>query len=316
MTATSFLENGVPIPFADAVTSGLSVGVPGTPATWEPGAGQLGDHVAVRRPRGPDRRWPATASWSTRPSATRPRANEARFRDITSTRGCSCPGGAPAGRRVGLPQPRPGPHLRRSRGAASTGSTTARWAPQVVEHRAGAAASTGSHLHARPGLMQRATCGLRRARSRADPRRLPGPRVYGMAPPSSGGSTVGEALNILEERLRPVGDRPHPGDCTTTSRRARWPSPTATATWATRPRWMYRLGELLSDSRSRPSGPARSTRRRRRTSRCRGCPRRRLTTLTAPGTERHHADRRRPGRPVDDAPDGGRQVGQRRAATR
>src|SRR5215207_2247774 len=28
-------ENGVPIPFAEAVTSGLSVGVPGTPATWE-----------------------------------------------------------------------------------------------------------------------------------------------------------------------------------------------------------------------------------------------------------------------------------------
>ena len=36
MTATSFLDpNGAPIPFADAVTSGLSVGVPGTPATWD-----------------------------------------------------------------------------------------------------------------------------------------------------------------------------------------------------------------------------------------------------------------------------------------
>src|SRR5207248_11068792 len=30
-----FLENGKPLAFADAVTSGLSVGVPGTPATWE-----------------------------------------------------------------------------------------------------------------------------------------------------------------------------------------------------------------------------------------------------------------------------------------
>ncbi len=35
MRSDSFTENGVPIPFADAVTSGLSVGVPGTPATWE-----------------------------------------------------------------------------------------------------------------------------------------------------------------------------------------------------------------------------------------------------------------------------------------
>ena len=30
-----FLENGKPLAFADAVTSGLSVGTPGTPATWQ-----------------------------------------------------------------------------------------------------------------------------------------------------------------------------------------------------------------------------------------------------------------------------------------
>ncbi|WP_042836093.1 gamma-glutamyltransferase, partial [Streptomyces sp. NRRL S-15] len=30
-----FLEDGRPIPFNDAVTSGLGVGTPGTPATWE-----------------------------------------------------------------------------------------------------------------------------------------------------------------------------------------------------------------------------------------------------------------------------------------
>ncbi|MYT59896.1 gamma-glutamyltransferase, partial [Streptomyces sp. SID7834] len=30
-----FLEDGKPIPFNDAVTSGLGVGTPGTPATWE-----------------------------------------------------------------------------------------------------------------------------------------------------------------------------------------------------------------------------------------------------------------------------------------
>ena len=37
LTADSglFLENGQPIPFADAVTSGLGVGTPGTPATWQ-----------------------------------------------------------------------------------------------------------------------------------------------------------------------------------------------------------------------------------------------------------------------------------------
>src|SRR5919106_3225571 len=34
MTPTSFWENGAPLPFNDARWSGLSFGVPGTPATW------------------------------------------------------------------------------------------------------------------------------------------------------------------------------------------------------------------------------------------------------------------------------------------
>jgi hypothetical protein len=34
MTPTSFWENGVPLPFNDARFSGMSVGVPGTVATW------------------------------------------------------------------------------------------------------------------------------------------------------------------------------------------------------------------------------------------------------------------------------------------
>uniref|UniRef100_UPI0004CDA70E gamma-glutamyltransferase n=1 Tax=Streptomyces sp. NRRL S-1896 TaxID=1463893 RepID=UPI0004CDA70E len=33
--ASLFLENGTPIPFEEGVTSGLGVGTPGTPATWE-----------------------------------------------------------------------------------------------------------------------------------------------------------------------------------------------------------------------------------------------------------------------------------------
>lgn len=34
-TETLFQENGLPIPFAEGQTSGLGVGVPGTPATWK-----------------------------------------------------------------------------------------------------------------------------------------------------------------------------------------------------------------------------------------------------------------------------------------
>lgn len=44
LTADSdlFLENGKPLAFADAVSSGLSVGTPGTPATWATALGQWG----------------------------------------------------------------------------------------------------------------------------------------------------------------------------------------------------------------------------------------------------------------------------------
>src|SRR6201999_3366333 len=44
LTADSnlFVENGKPLAFADAVTSGLSVGTPGSPATWQTALDQWG----------------------------------------------------------------------------------------------------------------------------------------------------------------------------------------------------------------------------------------------------------------------------------
>ena len=45
MTPTSFWENGVPLPFNDARFSGMSVGVPGTVATWENALETYGDRL-------------------------------------------------------------------------------------------------------------------------------------------------------------------------------------------------------------------------------------------------------------------------------
>ncbi|HZA80675.1 MAG TPA: gamma-glutamyltransferase, partial [Actinomycetes bacterium] len=54
-------------------------------------------------------------------------------------------------------------------------------------------------LNVRPGLMTEADLAAYRALDRPPTRvRYRGHQVYGMGPPSSGGSTVGEALNILE----------------------------------------------------------------------------------------------------------------------
>lgn len=70
-TSSLFLENGKPLPFPDAVTSGLSVGTPGTPATWDAALDAWGSKPLSRLLK-PRRRSRATASrWMT-PSASRP----------------------------------------------------------------------------------------------------------------------------------------------------------------------------------------------------------------------------------------------------
>ena len=62
--------------------------------------------------------------------------------------------------------------------------------------------------------------------------RYDGLDVYGMAPSSSGGTTVGEALNILApQNLDAVDTRRR---CTRTSRRPRWLSPIGRRTSGTR----------------------------------------------------------------------------------
>ena len=107
----------------------------------------------------------------------------------------------------------------------------------------------------RPGLMTSATC-ARYTRAGREPTaaRYRGLDVYGMGPPSSGGSTVGEALNILEGSRRAARYR-DAGRCTTTSRRRATRSPTATPTWRPglrrRPAARAALGPLRRRARAR-----------------------------------------------------------------
>ncbi len=186
------------ISFDEAVTSGLSVGVPGTPRTWS---------AALRR-------WGTlTLGQALRPAARVARrgfvvdqtfrdqtaANETRFRDITPTRALFLPGGQPPV--VGS--------VFRNRDLADTYRTLGkkgvdwlydgRLGREIVRTVRTPPKDPASTRTVRPGLMSRSDLAHYRA-----PRRQPtsvryrGLRVWGMAPPSSGGSTVGEALNILE----------------------------------------------------------------------------------------------------------------------
>jgi gamma-glutamyltranspeptidase/glutathione hydrolase len=186
------------IPFAEAVTSGLSVGVPGTPRTWQKALRRWGT-VSLREALRPARRVATRGFVVDETFREQTAGNEARFRDIVPTRELFLPGGElPV---VGS--------VFRNPDLAQTyrklGRKGVRWlyrgrlARNIVRTVQEPPVDPAATRTVRSGLMTRRDL----ARYGA-PRRTPtsvdyrGLTVKGMAPPSSGGSTVGEALNILE----------------------------------------------------------------------------------------------------------------------
>ncbi|CAL9317484.1 hypothetical protein SUDANB148_05675 [Streptomyces sp. SudanB148_2056] len=111
LTADSglFLENGAPIPFAEAVSSGLSVGTPGTPATWQRALDRWGKRslATVLRPAERLARDGFTVDETFRAQTA---ANETRFRHFPTPPSCSCraansPPSAPPSRTPTWPAP-------------------------------------------------------------------------------------------------------------------------------------------------------------------------------------------------------------------
>jgi gamma-glutamyltranspeptidase/glutathione hydrolase len=198
MRVDSFLENGAPIPFAEAVTSGLSVGVPGTPATWALALDRWGS-IDLKRALRPAAQLAARGFVVDQIFQEQTAANAARFSAFTSTRELFLPGGAP---------PEVGSVLRNPDLARTYTLLGALGVDYLYEGRLGEdivatvknlPVVPGSTLNVRPGLLEQPDLENYRALLRKptliDYRGL---TVAGMAPPSSGGSTVGEALNILE----------------------------------------------------------------------------------------------------------------------
>ena len=198
MESDAFVEEGVPLPFAEAVTSGLSVGVPGTPATWDRALAEWGTidlRTALKGATRVARRGFVVDQTFVDQTA----ANAARFAAFPASAALFLPGGAP---------PAVGSKFR-NRDLAATYDLlarhgvgalyTGRLAQEIVDTVQEPPVAPGTTLTVRPGLME-----LSDLASYVAPLREPthvryrGLDVYGMAPPSSGGSTVGEALNILE----------------------------------------------------------------------------------------------------------------------
>ncbi|MDQ5856506.1 MAG: gamma-glutamyltransferase family protein, partial [Actinomycetota bacterium] len=187
-----------PLSLPDAVTSGLSVGVPGTLATWERALARWGRFGLAEnlRPavRVAERGFVVDATFQ-----EQTRQNAQRFAQFGSTAALFLPDGAPPAVGSTLRNPDLAKTYReiRKRGiGALYGGSIGADLVNAVQHPPLAAGAT---LVARPGLMTlrdlRTYESLDAAPSHVSYRGLD---VYGMAASSSGGITDGEALNILE----------------------------------------------------------------------------------------------------------------------
>ncbi|WP_432498212.1 gamma-glutamyltransferase family protein [Kineococcus gypseus] len=200
---TSFLDPaGRARPFPELVSSTLSVGVPGTPATWERalrehGTWTMGEALAGAR-RLAERGFVVDETFRQQTLD-----NAARFRDFTSTAQLFLPGGdAPAvGSLFRNPDLAATYALLGEQGAAAlNGGELGR---AVVDTVAAPPVAPGVTREVLRGGMTLADLSAYRTVERpstvVEHEAADGPvQVHGMAPPSSGGTTVGEALQVLD----------------------------------------------------------------------------------------------------------------------
>jgi gamma-glutamyltranspeptidase/glutathione hydrolase len=195
----SFLDpaTGLPISFAQAVTSGLGVGVPGTLRTWQTALARFGT-MPLQRLLAPARATAAGGFVVDQTFFDQTAANASRFAKFTSTSALFLPGGAPPPVGSTFRNPELAATLGRIGGPGPDGFYSGKIAGAIVDAVRNPPVQPGVS-DVRPGLMASSDLAGYRAPFRPPARvSYRGLDVFGMGPPSSGGSTVGEALNILE----------------------------------------------------------------------------------------------------------------------
>ena len=199
MGPTAFIDptTGLPLPFADAVTSGLSVGIPGTPATWATAVQRWG-RFSLARALQPaidvaERGFVVDSTFQTQTAQ-----NAARFAHFTSTSALYLPGGQPPALGSTFRNPDLADTYRTLAQSGMDYLYRGPLAEEMVATVHNPPLVPGDPYNARPGLMEMPDLAAYRTIPR-DPThvRYEGLDVYSMAPPSSGGTTVGESLNIL-----------------------------------------------------------------------------------------------------------------------
>ncbi|OEV12757.1 gamma-glutamyltransferase [Streptomyces nanshensis] len=192
-----FQEDGKALPFDEVVTSGLSVGTPGTPATWEQALDKWGTKPLgkVLAPAEKLARDGFTVDKTFREQTA---DNEERFRKFPDTVKLFMPGGK---------LPKTGSTLRNP-DLARTYHTLARKgtgplykgaiADDIVDTVRKPKVGSGAGKVRTGDLTAADLKAYKAAKQAPSHTRYRGLDVFGMAPSSSGGTTVGEALNILE----------------------------------------------------------------------------------------------------------------------
>jgi gamma-glutamyltranspeptidase / glutathione hydrolase len=205
MRPDSFFENGAVLPFNEARWSGLSAGVPGTVATWDQALRRYGT-LSLRQVLRPGIDVARGGFAVDQTFFNQTDAAKDWFDDIPSTAAIYLDAdGTP--RDVGTTLRNPD----MARAYRYIGRNGARgfYRGPIADAMAAAAqdppkGATANHVW-RPGLLTARDIARYEALWRKPTRvGYRGLDVWSMGPPSSGGSTVGEALNILEG-YRPVG---------------------------------------------------------------------------------------------------------------
>ncbi|MEV8347789.1 gamma-glutamyltransferase [Streptomyces niveus] len=196
--ATLFQEDGKPIPFAEGMTSGLGVGTPGTPATWERALDSWGS-TSLRKLLKPAERLAKDGFTVDATFRSQTASNQARFADFPASAKLFLPGGElPVTGSVFK-----NPDLARTYAELGRHGTDALYegelARDIVRTVRTPPVDPDATRKVRPGDLTTGDLAAYRTK-RLTPTKVSyrGLDVYGMPPSSSGGTSVGEALNILE----------------------------------------------------------------------------------------------------------------------
>ncbi|MEU0957469.1 gamma-glutamyltransferase [Streptomyces niveus] len=196
--ANLFQEDGKPIPFAEGMTSGLGVGTPGTPATWERALDSWGSR-SLRQLLAPAERLAKDGFTVDETFRSQTASNQARFADFPASAELFLPGGElPVTGSVFK-----NPDLARTYAELGKRGTDALYrgdlARDIVRTVRTPPVDPDATRKVRAGDLTTGDLAAYRTKRQA-PTKISyrGLDVYGMAPSSSGGTSVGEALNILE----------------------------------------------------------------------------------------------------------------------